>query len=834
MESYKQEKIIIIMYEYLNDKREFYPISNVPLDKAKFFYKDDDGLFKLMAVSDYTVKTELNENRLYIVNAAIKDNSEKFQIGYEINFKAAEYESPLPVLSVLTKMYNQLIEDTRILHSYIRKQCFVADGKEQALVLPGLPAHTVWCMGENGKMFALPVSELYERFGNLIKAMEKVLDEYIEQKKEEIRGPAGAIDNVTASVNSNAGTPKVTVSLSGTPERRKIDLKFENLKGDKPIKGTDYYTQQEKEQFTTEMVGIVKSEGDIVIQNVKNIIGQNPASGNALSLGGKTRPEFEYDINNIYGGQIISSLFPVKTNDLTERFKDNYYLEVTGGTLTEVSNDRLGLSSAKSSDISNCQEVIIAGVWGTVNNILGFVDDGNRYIKETQAQPFYNFEILDKEKKIIKVKVPKGAKYLYYNVYTKDKASAYCNGISYTGTKKLEWLELDSNGFEDESINPLKLSSDLLYDKKMSYEFITGGYPVQNGDTINTSPHSDIGTVKLINVKYNEKYKIKFEFEVPRTNYHNYFVFGKQDNIAAIDSTEISNYVKVIDDVNHIYEITIPKNCTFFLSSKNPRQLLEITKIETKKELNWLSLKTENFKDNTIPESAIIKKIVKEKIKYKYTDSLNKPFEFKGKTCVAFGDSITSGISSPNLKVTTPYIKLFADKVGLTIDNRAVSGTCITGNTEQYSIQNRILSYKNSKDYIFIAGGTNDFNSSKELGKYGDSQPTTFYGSLKIICEYITTTFPSSTVIFITPIPYTAASKFHDVPNELGYELNDYRNAIYEIATLYKFNVIDGTKLGMPEGKGDWSNAMCDDTDGCHPSAAGHELYARNLTGKLC
>lgn len=297
MESYKQEKIIIIMYEYLNDKREFYPISNVPLDKAKFFYKDDDGLFKLMAVSDYTVKTELNENRLYIVNAAIKDNSEKFQIGYEINFKAAEYESPLPVLSVLTKMYNQLIEDTRILHSYIRKQCFVADGKEQALVLPGLPAHTVWCMGENGKMFALPVSELYERFGNLIKAMEKVLDEYIEQKKEEIRGPAGAIDNVTASVNSNAGTPKVTVSLSGTPERRKIDLKFENLKGDKPIKGTDYYTQQEKEQFTTETKALVQAEGNKVVEQVKTIVAGNPATTNALTLSGKTRVEFENDIN---------------------------------------------------------------------------------------------------------------------------------------------------------------------------------------------------------------------------------------------------------------------------------------------------------------------------------------------------------------------------------------------------------------------------------------------------------------------------------------------------------------------------------------------------------
>lgn len=59
MESYKQEKIIIIMYEYLNDKREFYPISNVPLDKAKFFYKDDDGLFKLMQFQIIQLKQNL-------------------------------------------------------------------------------------------------------------------------------------------------------------------------------------------------------------------------------------------------------------------------------------------------------------------------------------------------------------------------------------------------------------------------------------------------------------------------------------------------------------------------------------------------------------------------------------------------------------------------------------------------------------------------------------------------------------------------------------------------------------------------------------------------------
>lgn len=228
MESYKQEKIIIIMYEYLNDKREFYPISNVPLDKAKFFYKDDDGLFKLMAVSDYTVKTELNENRLYIVNAAIKDNSEKFQIGYEINFKAAEYESPLPVLSVLTKMYNQLIEDTRILHSYIRKQCFVADGKEQALVLPALPEYTVWCMGENGKMFALPVSELYGKFNQMVEEIRKVLNDLsnkdlTEKTKKILEKLRTETDKLLEELNqASAGLPnRVTALENKTTQNRK-------------------------------------------------------------------------------------------------------------------------------------------------------------------------------------------------------------------------------------------------------------------------------------------------------------------------------------------------------------------------------------------------------------------------------------------------------------------------------------------------------------------------------------------------------------------------------------------------------------------------------------
>ena len=338
--SYKQEKIIVIISEFVNDNREYYPITNVPIEKARFFYKDDDGLFKVMASSDYAVRIELNETRLYITNVNIKNKSSKFQVGYEINFSASEYETSLPVLSVLVEMYNTLIEDSRTIFNYVKKQCFISDDKTTSLILPNLPSYTVWCMGENGEMFALPVNELYSKFGEMLNKLKSILADYTESKKEEIRGatffphlmedgtlswtndknkpnpepvnikgPAGTIENVTASVNSNAGVPSVKVTMSGTKENRSFNLEFQNLKGDPAIKGIDYYTPEEKEQFTTEtiklvtaegnsQVALVSTEGQKVIDQVKKLVGVNPAGGDAVSVGGLTRPEIEKGIND--------------------------------------------------------------------------------------------------------------------------------------------------------------------------------------------------------------------------------------------------------------------------------------------------------------------------------------------------------------------------------------------------------------------------------------------------------------------------------------------------------------------------------------------------------
>jgi len=289
----------------------------------------------------------------------------------------------------------------------------------------------------------------------------------------------------------------------------------------------------------------------------------------------------------------------------------------------------------------------------------------------------------------------------------------------------------------------------------------------------------------------------------------------------------------LIDATNFIYQLTAPSDCANIYITYATNASPWVKLCEGEFNIDWLKLTTNNFDNAIIPESAIIGRN-----EHLYGDSLKKPFDFNGKNGQALGDSISAGVCSPNLGTTTPFIRRFADSVGISVlSNLSISGSCIADPNDQNSILNRALNISTARDFFFIAGGTNDFNTSKELGTFASTDTSTFYGALKTICNKFATDFPDATVIFITPIPYTEA--FFDIRpelkngNALGYTLNDYRNAIYEVATSYGFNVVDGSSLGMPIGKGGWSNTMCDDSDGCHPTIAGHELYARNLQGKL-
>ena len=219
-----------------------------------------------------------------------------------------------------------------------------------------------------------------------------------------------------------------------------------------------------------------------------------------------------------------------------------------------------------------------------------------------------------------------------------------------------------------------------------------------------------------------------------------------------------------------------------------------------------------------------------EKYAYKYGDSIEKPYDFTGKKLLAFGDSITWGFSSPDLAVIRDsYIRLFADKFGMTLNNKAVSGSTIT-NTEgsTTSVYYVITHTTDDTDFIIVAGGVNDYSTKRTVGSYGDTDPLTFYGAMHGICEHLKTYYPGKPVIFITPVNVTVDK--YNVPME---RLNLYRNAIYEVATSYGYDVVNGIDMIPVDGQGGWNNTMIADSDGIHPTASGHALFFRNLCNKL-
>lgn len=268
---------------------------------------------------------------------------------------------------------------------------------------------------------------------------------------------------------------------------------------------------------------------------------------------------------------------------------------------------------------------------------------------------------------------------------------------------------------------------------------------------------------------------------------------------------------------NDVYECTIPTNV----------EILKFNIYKTQKEtMVCYMLGEEDYK--YIPSYI--------------THSVAKPLEFvSGKKLVAFGDSITFGIQSKidangntsqaNDEVNQ-YIKLFCNKLGLILTNKAISGTTLvnvahpteTSLTADKSIYNQVITTNLSTyDYILIAGGCNDAVLQRTLGTIGGNDNTTVYGALELMCQYIQSNKKANAqVIFLTPIPLLRT---------LTIPLETYRNAVFEVAVKYGFNVVDGYKLGFPYEVSDYSKIVF--PDGCHPSIAGHKMYANSLLGVL-
>ena len=163
------------------------------------------------------------------------------------------------------------------------------------------------------------------------------------------------ITEINATVDNGVGVPSATATITGTATEKIVNIDFKNLKGDKgdkPENGVDYFTPEEKKQFTAETVKLVTDEGtkqtglvgekgvaetgkltaegnkqinlviaeaNKVIEQLKSLIEGNPETSNAQTLSGKSRVEFERDTQALAGKYVGN--FP-----LTVAVKDAVYL----------------------------------------------------------------------------------------------------------------------------------------------------------------------------------------------------------------------------------------------------------------------------------------------------------------------------------------------------------------------------------------------------------------------------------------------------------------------------------------------------------------------------
>ena len=177
----------------------------------------------------------------------------------------------------------------------------------------------------------------------------------------------------TATVDNTTGTPEVNITVDEIEELGKLINKFKfsflhmkGEKGDKPQKGVDYYTPQEKEQFTTETKALVTGEGSKqvslinaettkVIQQIRETVAGNEATSNAITLSGKTRLEFEKETQGVAGG--FSGTFPLTQATLNGVYlvpaTGKFYVctkEYSGGNLTAPNANFEELSVWKNRD----------------------------------------------------------------------------------------------------------------------------------------------------------------------------------------------------------------------------------------------------------------------------------------------------------------------------------------------------------------------------------------------------------------------------------------------------------------------------------------------------
>ena len=194
----------------------------------------------------------------------------------------------------------------------------------------------------------------------------------------------------------------------------------------------------------------------------------------------------------------------------------------------------------------------------------------------------------------------------------------------------------------------------------------------------------------------------------------------------------------------------------------------------------------------------------------------------KGKVWNCLGDSITYGANTAKT-----YWQYIAERTGINAYNYGVSNTCIAkiGDLEN-GMWKRYASMSDDADYITVLGGTNDHGNSVKIGEWGDSEETTLYGAMTILCEGLIAKYVGKKIGFILPLPkrnVTAAGV--ESIYKYGSSMDAYVDCIEDVCKRYSIPILNlyiGSNLAP--WVADFRSAYI--PDGLHPNAAGHELIS--------
>lgn len=494
------------------------------------------------------------------------------------------------------------------------------------------------------------------------------------------------------------------------------------------------------------------------------------------------------------------------------------------------------------------------------NKICFFKANGT-YTRGLVGVPYNIFTTIDAANKIYEVIAPIDAVSLKYNSYTNQKNLAHIQ-LWYDATFDVDWLNVKFDNCdtrmkaaiitaENETIEEIA-SGGLVTPVRISNAIVpvTGVTGLPETIVTDKYAHQD-GTFRdlagwtyrnVADLDGAEAIEVVLYTDPNVLNYATCH-FRNSSNVYVKELQAAPYYTfTTINAALNIYRVNVPVGATQFnysyaVGSSYTAYAKKVT--FSRYSFPWLSINAENM-DSTIIDDFVNSAVGVavgnyELDKFLYPNSVNKPITFTGSKKLAyFGDSIAYGYQSVddgnggstfNVDPNNTFIALFAAKFGMTRTNKAISGSFIVSGAVD-SIYSKVTTYTDPADVIVIAGLTNDYSAQKPIGDYDSVDTTTVYGSMRAICQYLQTNYPSAVVVFITPINRPVR-----VTETIG-SLNKYRRAMAEIAMEYKFNVVDGSQMGFPVGIGSFQTFMYPDK--LHPSAEGHKLYYRNLCGALC